>query len=65
MFNRREKNRSKCDSCYGYHHNGNDHSYIYPVKWQDFISGHNKYIDHALALREKMDDDFVITRELL
>lgn len=62
MFNRWDKNHNWCESCLSNHHHGSDHSYIHPVKWEDFISDHNKYIDHALGLREKMDDDFDLTR---
>lgn len=62
MFNRWGKNQAFCNSCLSYHHNGSDHSYIYPVKWCDFISNYNYYIDLVLNLREKMDDEFDITR---
>lgn len=62
MFNRWDKNHTICDSCSSYHHHGDDHSYIHPVKWEDFISDYNTYIDHVLSLREKMDDEFDLTR---
>jgi hypothetical protein len=61
MFNRKNKNQQPCGSCGNYHHFGNDHSYIHPVKWVDFIGNHNPYIDHALSLRENLGD-FVITK---
>ena len=62
MFNRWNKNHTICNLCFGYHHHGDDHSYIHPVKWEDFISNYDGHINHVLALREKMDDDFDITR---
>lgn len=34
-------------------HRGDDHSYIYPVRWGDFISNLNKYLDIAVQLRER------------
>lgn len=62
MFNRWEKKQNLCTSCLSHHHYGGDHSYIHPVKWCDFISNHNDHINHVLDLREKMDDEFNITR---
>jgi|SRR3989344_3533641 len=62
MFNRWDKNQTICNICFGYHHHGDDHSYVHPVKWEHFISNHNAYIDYALCLREKMDDEFDLTR---
>lgn len=62
MFNRKQKNQNFCSVCSSYHHSGDDHSYIYPMKWCDFISNHDTYINHVLSLREKMDDEFDITR---
>jgi hypothetical protein len=55
MFNRKDKNQHICNECGAYHHFGNDHSYIYPVKWSDFICNHNYYIDHVSYLRENQD----------
>lgn len=64
MFNRVEKNHQSCNSCFGYHHFGDNHSYIHPVKWSDFMSDHNKYIEHALALRDNLDEfDIVKTHD--
>lgn len=57
MFNRDEKNLTSCNSCYMSNiHTGHDHSYMYPVVWDAFINDHNTYIDHALFLRDQMDD---------
>ena len=55
MFNRKQKNTSDCDNCSSGHHTGKDHSYIHPVKWSDFISNHNYYIDHVLEHRNNID----------
>ncbi len=56
MFNLKSPNASSCSSCLNSHHTGGDHSYAHPVKWEDFIADHNRYIDHSLALRERIDD---------
>lgn len=56
MFNRNSKNHEWCSHCFGHHHYGSDHSYIHPVKWHDFIADHNAYIDHAIMLRDSLDD---------
>ncbi len=61
MFNRNSKNHAYCNSCYGYHHNGNDHSYFHPVKWVDFIADPNVYIEHAVTLRDRQNE-FNITK---
>lgn len=47
MFNRNQKNLIRCTSCNGVHHTGQDHSYIHPVKWSDFIGNINAYLDHV------------------
>ena len=60
MFNRKDKNHSLCDTCYGYHHHGWDHSYAHPVKWEDFIANHNTYIDRAVALKDAINDFEVV-----
>jgi len=54
MFNRKEHRRNICAVCRNYHHYGDDHSYIYPVKWDDFVKSHNLYIDHALNLKDRL-----------
>lgn len=56
MFNRNEHKKNICSTCGTEHHYGNDHSYIYPVKWDDFIKNHNDYIDHVLALKDRTDE---------
>lgn len=55
MFNRNQKNLIRCSSCNGTHHTGQDHSYIHPVKWVDFVSDINTYIDHAVAINGNID----------
>ena len=56
MFNRNEKNLNRCASCNGHHHTGQDHSYIHPVKWGDFITNVNGYFDHVVELSGSLDD---------
>lgn len=56
MFNRKRANTNSCDNCSGGHHYGKDHSYAHPVKWSDFISDHNYYINHVIGHRENIDD---------
>lgn len=62
MFNKSVKNQTFCSTCYSYHHHGQDHSYIHPVKWSQFIVDHNSYINHVLELREKMNE-YDLTKE--
>ena len=63
MFNRHVSNQQNCHICYGIHHVGGDHSYIHPVKWKDFISNVNHYIDHAVNIKEKQHE-YNITKEI-
>ena len=56
MFNRKNKKQKLCNSCFNYHHHGDDHSYIHPIKWDDFIEEHNKYINHVLDLKDRLDE---------
>lgn len=56
MFNKNNKNLTSCNYCNSSSiHKGSDHSYIYPVKWEQFIGSYNDYINHALALRDRLD----------
>lgn len=57
MFNRKQPNTIICRSgvC-GTLHTGNDHSYIHPVKWDNFISDINWHINHATSINESIDD---------
>ena len=52
MFNLKSKNLINCQHCRDEHHTGYDHSYIYPVKWDDFIEHPNDYIEHVISLRD-------------
>ena len=63
MFNRKEWNTNPCLSCLHLHHDGNDHSYIHPVKWCDFLTNIDWYIEHACFLKENIND-FYITKEI-
>lgn len=53
MFNRNQKNQTPCSSCNNSHHRGSDHSYIHPVRWVDFISNVNGYIETATQIQSK------------
>ncbi len=55
MFNRNEKNLIRCTSCNGTHHTGQDHSYIHPVKWSDFIANINGHLDHVTNHQNNLD----------
>ena len=56
MFN--VKVPSKYDaSCFQQHgsvHSGNTHSYAHQVKWHEFISNIDYYVDHAVNLRDNI-----------
>lgn len=55
MFNRNAKNLIRCTNCNGQHHTGYDHSYIYPVKWSDFMSNVNGHLDHATGINRNIN----------
>jgi hypothetical protein len=63
MFNRLDKNHDFCENCLINHHIGEDHSYIYPVKWDDFVkdNNYNKYINHVLDLKDRIEE-FKLTK---
>jgi len=58
MFSRKQPKTVKCSSgmCGKVLHTGDDHSYIYPVKRNEFISNINKYIDLATRINEKIEE---------
>lgn len=56
MFNRKEHKRNICSICGEYHHYNDDHSYIYPVKWDEFIQKPNVYINHVLSLKDRLNE---------
>lgn len=65
MFNRVSPKQQRCrdGACNSNYHIGGDHSYIHPVKWDDFIYDINKYVDHAISVKENIDH-YNITKEL-
>ena len=58
MFNRKQPNKKRCvsDVCGLESHTGNDHSYIHSVKWDDFISDINTYINITIEINKNIDD---------
>jgi len=57
MFNRKEP---RLFACAGHSvgtspHLGNDHSYIYPMKWDDFVQNISTHIDIACAMQNDLD----------
>ena len=52
MFNILEPNTSACNGNSLYH---GFSSYIYSVKWNDFISSYKKYIDIAVSIADSKD----------
>ena len=54
MFNIKNPNSKQCDDGSTVYYG--DSSYMYCVKWDDFISDVNKYIDKAYEIRDKIDD---------
>ena len=63
MFNRNQKNLIRCTTCNGVHHTGQDHSYIHPVKWNDFIANINGHLDHVASHQTNLDH-FDIVKEV-
>ena len=57
MFNRKQPKTTICPTgvC-GALHIGNDHSYIHPVRWDNFISNINTYINIATEINKNIDD---------
>lgn len=56
MFNRKNKKLVLCATCGNSHHTGADHSYIHPVKWDDFVKNIDRYIEKVLELKNDKDD---------
>lgn len=54
MFNRKAPNTMTCAN-HGEIHTGNDHSYIHPVKWDDFIADVNRYINTAIQINGNIE----------
>jgi hypothetical protein len=57
MFNRKDPNFSNCSehSLTNRPQLGNNHSFIYPVKWADFVQNIGLHIDIACAIKEDID----------
>jgi hypothetical protein len=57
MFNRKQPNLfAQPGHGHGPVHLGNDHSYIFPIKWDEFIPYVNAYLNHALQINQNIDD---------
>lgn len=56
MFNRIQPKLVNCLCGKTNIHTGNDHSYIQPVKWDDFMFGINDYITLALQRQENLEN---------
>jgi hypothetical protein len=61
-FNKLDANKEVCPQCGCYHYYG-ECSYIEAVKWSDFISLPNHYINKAVRRQENIDS-FEITKEV-
>ena len=61
-FNILNPNRHICSQCGCYHYYGS-YSYIEAVKWCDFISNPNLYINKAVERKENKDS-YNITKEV-
>lgn len=61
-FNKKSPDRQLCNQCGGYHYFG-DCSYIDAVKWSDFITLPNYYINKAVERQENIED-YNITKEV-
>ena len=55
MFNRKQPNKSSCETCSGHHKDGT-HSYIIPVKWSAFMKDYDNYIERALEIRNNIGE---------
>ena len=62
MFNRKNEEKIPCSVCGGSPHQG-DHSYIPSVKWDDFISNKEKFLEKAREIWLKQDE-YNIVREI-
>lgn len=62
MFNRKQPKTFICNNhpAGGAVHTGYDHSYIYPVTWDEFISNVNGYINLVAQISENVDDYEII-----
>lgn len=58
MFNRKEPKKGNCNNhgLSGAPHIGDDHSYIYPVKWDDFVFDINNHLGIATRINDSIND---------
>ena len=58
MFNRKQPRRSTCAGHPDGNapHIGNDHSFIYPVKWLNFVPNIGTHIDIASEIRDSLEN---------
>ena len=61
MFNRKKPNKKTCNRTCG-EYNLYGHSYIRPVKWDEFIGDVDGCVEGAVSIKEEMDS-FDITKE--
>jgi hypothetical protein len=66
MFNRKMPNTTNCSAHLqsGIIHTGSDHSYIHPVRWDNFVADVNGYINLALQIKENIND-YEISKSLI
>jgi len=56
MFNRKQPKTAVCpNGVCGVIHVGDDHSYIHPIKWSEFIPNINYYLDHAVEINQNIE----------
>lgn len=60
MFNVKKPDRRLCNGTWVY---SGDSSYIQSVKWSDFITNPNKYIEKAIELRDRKEE-FYLTKNI-
>lgn len=58
MFNKKQPQTITCRSgvCGPYLYTGEEHSYMYPLKWDNFLVNVNAYIDHATRINQNIND---------
>jgi len=58
MFNRKQPNQGRCANgmCGTVFHTGDDHSYIYPVTWDQFVTNINSYINLATQINSNISE---------
>jgi hypothetical protein len=65
MFNRKSPITQQCaNNSHGAAiHQGDDHSYIFPIKWEEFVVAPNRYIDIAIENNSNIED-FNVTKSM-